>query len=160
MGREHIRNVWEATNKFLELVLQYLTNTDVGDAILDLWLAPIMDQRLQAAYAKLDELTAVHKDHPMTTNHYFLDNVKKLQQRDTKEELEEKLKKQFTQADGKLSINDVAAILSAAGPKTSPDMDLVAAGDAFDNMMAYYKASPGFPTHPQLMSTSNCHRSL
>jgi hypothetical protein len=108
-------------------VLQYLANPDIGDAVFSLWLSPIMDQRLQAAYTKLDELTAVHKDHPMTTNHYFLDNVKKLQQRETKEELGEKLKKSFTQANGTLSIDDVAAILSAAGPKTSPDMDLVAA---------------------------------
>ena len=117
-----------------------------------------MDQKLQVAYAKLDELTAVHKDHPMTTNHYFLDNVKMLQQRETKEELEEKLKKQFTQADGKLSITDVATIMSATGPKTNPDMDRVAAGDAFDNMMAYYEASTAHLCYRQCMAKINCHR--
>lgn len=131
--------MWDATNRFLELALQHLTDNDVSDAILRLWLSPIMDQRLEAAYKKLDELTAVHKDTPMTTNHYFLDNVKKLQQRGAQEDLEERLRKEFSQPGRALTVNDIASIMSTAGPKINPDMDLVAAGDAFDNMQAYYK---------------------
>lgn len=141
LAREHIKNVWEATNRFLELVLQHLTDNDVSDAILRLWLFPIMDKRLEAAYKKLEELTAVHKDTPMTTNHYFLDNVKKFQQRVAKNDLEERLRREFSKPDRTLNVNDIASILSVAGPKTNPDMDLVAAEDAFDNMQAYYKVS-------------------
>lgn len=131
--------MWDATNRFLELVLQHLTDNDVSDAILRLWLSPIMDQRLEAANQKLEELTAVHKDTPMTTNHYFLDNVKKLHQRGAKEDLEERLRKEFSQLDRALTVSDIASIMSITGPKANPDMDLMAAEDAFDNMQAYYK---------------------
>ena len=97
-----------------------------------------MEERLVAAYEKLDELTAVHQEDPMTTNHYFLDNVKKLQQKTAKEDYQERLKQEF--AFGRqLTINDIALILSTLGPRTNPDMDKVAAEDAFDNMNAYYK---------------------
>jgi len=51
-----------------------LTDATVSDALLRHLLDPIMDQRLVLAYAKLDELLAVHKEHPETRNHYFTDN--------------------------------------------------------------------------------------
>ena len=138
LATKHIRNVWEATTRFLELVLQHLTDNDVADAILRLWLNPKMEERLAAAYEKLEELAAVHKEDPMTTNHYFLDNVKKTQQKTSKEECEERLKQEF--ASGRqLTVDDIATILSTIGPKLNPDMDKVAAEDAFDNMNAYYK---------------------
>jgi hypothetical protein len=51
----------------------------VGDALLRHLLDPIMDQRLMLAYAKLDELLAVHKEQPETRNHYFTDKYNELQ---------------------------------------------------------------------------------
>jgi hypothetical protein len=43
-----------------------------------------MDQRLMLAYAKLDELLAVHKEHPETRNHYFTDKYNELQREQSK----------------------------------------------------------------------------
>ncbi len=139
LAREHIKTVWDATNRFLELVLLHLTERDLCEKLMRLWLYPIMEERLNAAYAKLDELLEVHKEHPMTTNHYFLDNRKKLQQKSSKEEIEERLKKEFNYTDQKLSFSEIARIVSSLNTETNPDMNLVAAEDAFDNMNAYYK---------------------
>ncbi|OBT89992.1 hypothetical protein VE02_01614 [Pseudogymnoascus sp. 03VT05] len=139
-ARAHIKNTWEITNKFLELMLQHLTDDDVREKIFRLWLNPIMAQKLETAYGKLDELLEVHKEHPLTTNHYFMDNRKKLQQRDAKEELQRKLKSMATPG-LMLSVEDVAALIKNSGSEVSPDMDMLAAEDAYDNMMAYYRVS-------------------
>jgi hypothetical protein len=141
LARQHIKDVWDATNRFIVLVLQQLTDSDVTDKVFGLLIYPIMEQKLKAAYNKLDELLEVHKEHPMTTNHYFIDNRKKRQQKNSKEEIEERLRREFKQPSQKLTVDDIARIVETITLEVSPDMDLVAAEDAFDNMMAYYKAS-------------------
>ncbi|MCJ1479574.1 hypothetical protein MMC13_008260 [Lambiella insularis] len=141
LAREHIKKVWEYINKFIEGLLLHQTDTVVADSILRIWLQPIMEQRLTAAYEELEKLVAVHKEEPMTLNHYFLDNVKKRKQRDIKDDFEERLRKKFVEPDQTLSISDVAAIMASVNPGISPDMDLVAAEDAFDNMQAFYKVA-------------------
>jgi hypothetical protein len=45
-----------------------------------------MAERLEAANGKLNELLEVHKDHPMTTNHDFVENRRKIQQKRSDEE--------------------------------------------------------------------------
>lgn len=144
IARNHIKNVWDVTNRFLELVLQHLTEPDVCDKIMRLWLQPIMEQRLDAAYMKLGELLDVHKEHPMTTNHYFSDNRKKYSKKNVKAEVEEKLKQEFS-GGRQLSAGDVARIVASLTPEVSPDMDMVAAEDAYDNTMAYYKVRSSKP---------------
>ncbi|KFY24130.1 hypothetical protein V493_05413 [Pseudogymnoascus sp. VKM F-4281 (FW-2241)] len=140
LARNHIKNTWDVTTKFLGLVLQHLTDDDVADKIMRLWLNPIMAQKLEAAYRKLDELLEVHKEHPLTTNHYFMDNRKKLQQKDTEDELQRVLKG-FAKDDEKVSVNVVSYLMKGLNSGVSPDMDMLAAEDAFDNMMAYYKVA-------------------
>ena len=82
-----------------------------------------MSKKLESAYAKLDELLEVHKEHPLTTNHYFIDNRKKLQQKTGKEEIEERLKKEFAQPNQKLTVDDIFRIVAAVNPNVNPDMD-------------------------------------
>jgi hypothetical protein len=137
-ARMHIKNTWEITNRFLGLVLQHLTDDDVCEKLLRLWLNPIMAQKLEAAYDKLDELLDVHKEHPLTTNHYFMDNRKKFQQKDTKDEMQRKLKS-VTKPGQMMSVDDVALLMMTLNSDVGVDMDMLAAEDAYDNMMAYYK---------------------
>jgi CBS-domain-containing membrane protein len=137
----HIQNVWEATNRFLELVLQHLTDDDTREKILRLWLNPIMSQKLDTAYNKLDELLEVHKEHPLTTNHHFLDNRRKLQQKSNQEQLQEMLNREFVKPTQKLSVEDVSRLMSNLNTAVNPDMDMAAAEDAFDNMNAYYEVA-------------------
>lgn len=76
MARQHIEKVWEATITFLELLLLHLTDADTCENIFQDWLHPIMEEKLNSSYGKLDELLEVHKDYPMTTNTNFIDNIK------------------------------------------------------------------------------------
>jgi len=98
-----------------------------------------MEQKLDAANAKLDELLEVHKDEPMTTNHYFMDTRKELQRRKIKDELKGMLDRKLTKPNQKIGSEDISQIMSMIAPEVNPDMDMVAAEDAFDNMNAYYK---------------------
>jgi hypothetical protein len=124
IAQQHIANIWNTTNEFLERLLQYVVDKGLGDEglqdkglcdnILKYWLDPIMKEKLRVASSKLDELLAVHEDPPFTINHDFVDIRRKLQQKRSK--------------------------------KPSTDMDLVAAEAAFDDMNAYYQvgAKPFF----------------
>lgn len=66
-----------AAKTFLERLLEYLTDQAVCDMLLRRWLDPLMDDCIQNANANLDELIAVRRKDPVTTNHYFRDNVSK-----------------------------------------------------------------------------------
>ncbi|KFY42057.1 hypothetical protein V494_02635 [Pseudogymnoascus sp. VKM F-4513 (FW-928)] len=140
LARAHIKNAWDMTNKFIELVLTHLTDGDVCDKILRLWLDPIMAQKLEAAYGKLEELLEVHKEHPFTTNHHFMDNRKKLQQKGTKDEIQQQLKS-IAKPGQMVSVDDITNLMKNLDSKVNADMDMLAAEDAYDNMMAYYKVA-------------------
>ncbi|KFY08176.1 hypothetical protein V492_06463 [Pseudogymnoascus sp. VKM F-4246] len=140
LARTHIKNTWDMTNKFIELVLMHLTDFDVREKILRLWLEPIMTQKLEAAYGKLDELLEVHKEHPFTTNHYFMDNRKKLQQESTKDEIQEKIKT-IANSGQMVSVDAITNLMKNLDSQVNADMDMLAAEDAYDNMMAYYKVA-------------------
>jgi hypothetical protein len=139
LARLHIKDVWEATNRFLELLLKYLTDDDTCEKILRFWLYPIMEEKLGSAYDKLDELLEVHKDHPMTTNSSFIKNSKKPRKDYAKAELEERIKRKFMQPGQKVNIEEITNILSTMSPEANLDMDMVAAEEAFDNMNAFYE---------------------
>ena len=81
LARRYIKGVWDMTKSFVEQALQYSADDTVSDALLRYLLDPIMDNKLKLAHAKLEELMAVHKEHPETRNHYFTDTYNALQQK-------------------------------------------------------------------------------
>lgn len=139
LARLHVRNVWEATTNFLELLLKYLTDDDTCEKVLRYRLYPIMEEKLELTYTKLDELLDVHKDNPMTTNSNFINNSKKLRQNSVKDEFEERMKQEFSQPGRKVGMEEISRILSTIGQKANPDMDMVTAEEALDNMNTYYE---------------------
>jgi hypothetical protein len=147
LARRHIKNVWEAANRFLELLLQHLTDDEARDNIYRFWLYPVMEEKLSSAYDKLNELLEVHKDFPMTTNSHFIDKSKTLRQDNSKDKIEEAMKSGLLQPGQKVSIDEISRFLSTMAPTTNPDMDMVAAEEAFDNMNAYYEVSAILASH-------------
>lgn len=148
--------MWHATNEFLGLVLRYLSDDDVSNAVQRFWLDAVMEEKLKAAYTKLNDLTAIHQDAPMTFNHGFLDSVKRRQQKPFgKEELVNKLMTDIERCDKEhakgrrtdtepgvhvyLTASQMRSVLSAARPDVNVDMDTAAAAEAVDNMQAFYE---------------------
>jgi hypothetical protein len=97
-----------------------------------------MEEKLNLAYSKLDELLEVHKDYPMTTNSHFINNSKIPQEISSKRNLESTLKGRLESGQD-VSINETTQMLSFMTTQGDLDMDMVAAENAFDNMNAYYE---------------------
>jgi hypothetical protein len=133
IARLHICKVWEATNKFFELLLLHLTDEDACENILRFWLLPNMETRLDSAYAKLDELLEVHKDYPMTTNRSFISNSRRSRKTEDSDD-------SSSETPSPQESRNASNIFSSFGSRNK-DMDRVAAEEAFDNMNAYYEVS-------------------
>lgn len=139
LARHHIQQVWKAVKILLEKVLEYLAEPVLGDALLRVWLDPLMDECLRNARAKLDELLAVREKHPITTNDFFRDTVYKMRLKRHERSLTGKLTILFNKYGGKLNTVNIPDIISATHPDVDPDMDVDAAEEIFDNMNAFYK---------------------
>jgi hypothetical protein len=98
-----------------------------------------MEEKLNFAYSKLDELLEVHKDYPMTTNGHFINKSKTPRQDNSTANLEVMVKKAFLQPGKNVSIDEINRLLTTMNSKVDLDMDLIAAEEAFDNMNAYYE---------------------
>lgn len=138
IARSHIRSVWQSTKLFLEQVLQHLTDAEVCGALFYELLGPIMDEKLDLSYSKLGELIAVYKDHPVTLNHYFQENVVALRKARRNPSIEEKLRGIFSDR-STIYKQDVPLLMSAMQSEETPDMNRKAAEEIFDNMNAFYK---------------------
>jgi hypothetical protein len=99
-----------------------------------------MDEMLDSAYEKLNELLEVHKDQPMTINHYFMDSRREIIEENILDGLEEILQNELSNGRN-LDLHRVSQIRSSlkSTADSKMDMDMVAAEDAFDNMQAFYK---------------------
>jgi hypothetical protein len=122
----------------VEQALQHLTDATVSDALLRHLLDPLMDQRLKLAYEKLDELMAVHKEHPETRNHYFTDRYNALQRNRSEAKTTQVLEELF-QRRANVTEDDIPRLLILLRQNSEPDMDLVAAESTFNAMEAFYK---------------------
>lgn len=119
--------------------MQYLTDATVSDALLRHLLDPIMDNKLELAYSKLEELLAVHKEHPETRNHYFTNMYNALQRKQFQIKTTSILQK--AAANGRVLVEDeIPALVSLLQDEPEADMDLVAAESIFNAMEAFYKA--------------------
>jgi len=138
LARRYIKGVWDMTKSFVEQALQYLTDDTVSDALLRYLLDPIMDNKLKLAHAKLEELMAVHKEHPETRNHYFTDMYNALQRKQSEAETADVLQKAFENR-SHMTDDDVSSIIATLREEREADMDLVAAESTYNAMEAFYK---------------------
>jgi hypothetical protein len=97
-----------------------------------------MEEKLNLAYSKLDELLEVHKDYPMTTNSHFINHSRTPRQDSSKKNLESMLRGRL-QSGQDVSVDEITQMMSTITTKADLDMDMVAAEEAFDNMNAYYE---------------------
>ena len=137
IARSHIRSVWKSTKFFIEQLLQHLTDAEVCGALFYELLEPIMDAKLDLAYLRLGEVTAVYKDHPATLNHYFQENVVALQKARRNPSIEGKLRGIFCER-SKIYEQDIPLLMSAMQFGETPNMNRKAAEEIFDNMNAFY----------------------
>lgn len=148
LARAHIKSVWNATVSFLDLLLRYLTDDDVCENLFRCWLGPVMEEKLNLAYGKLDELLEVHKDYPMTTNSSFIQSSRAPREDVRRRRLESMARAGGIEPGQDMPIDELTRLMSDVLAKVELDLDMVAAEDAFDNMNAYYEVISGYcPLH-------------
>lgn len=98
-----------------------------------------MEEKLTSAYGKLDELLEVHKDFPMTTNPQFISNSKTSRHAQNMAHFNSVIGGAGFQPGQKVTIDELNRLFPSTHPTVIPDMDLVAAEEAFDNMNAFYE---------------------
>lgn len=98
-----------------------------------------MEEKLNSAYSKLDELLEVHKYYPMTTNSHFINNSKKPWRDASKTTSESMMNSGLIHSGQNAGIDELTRMLSTISAKADFDIDIIAAEEAFDNMKAYYE---------------------
>ena len=146
LARQHVRNVWDATRSFLDLLLSHLAEGAIVDALYSHVVDSLMDQKLSELNDKLDELLRPYqRGHPITYNHYFTETIQKVKEQRHKEEIAHRLRHFLGQKEidpmPDLTVKNVkmASFLSALTSRTEADMDRYACSEILDCMEAYYK---------------------
>lgn len=122
--------------------LRHKADQRVADTYFNHKLGPQMDELLEVANLSLDELLAVHKNHPLTVNS---DYRKKLQLAEAKR-LTRQLTpsiEEYAEQRGKSTEAEAMEefIMRTVGTTSEENMDLAAAEYALDAMLAYYQVS-------------------
>jgi len=124
----------------VEQALQYLTDVTVSDVLLRYLLDPILDNKLNLTYIKLDELISIHKEHSETRNHYFTDMYNALQRKQSEIETINVLKKAFAHR-SEITEDDISSLVITLQQKPEANMNLVAVEFTYNAMKTFYKVT-------------------
>lgn len=130
IGREHIQRCWSSTLQFLQLALHHVSGEYTADKILEHFIHPEFNKRVDVLEKKLTELLGPYRrSHPITSHRSYLE----IQSRAARE--------------SSLGSNDQNAFSGDGDP------ELVAALKAYEQMNTYYKVIypvGKFSTHSQI----------
>ena len=162
LARQHLRDTWQATRSFLELLVSHLADEKTSEALLGHVVDSVMDQKLSKMNDKLSELlTPYRKGHPITYNHYFTETIQKVKEKRREAEVARRLRTFLGRKENAAveSVNvknaKVPDLLSALASSNEADMDRYACSEILDCMEAFYKVG-----HPSLTLQFSSDRSL
>ncbi|KAI6082444.1 P-loop containing nucleoside triphosphate hydrolase protein [Hypoxylon rubiginosum] len=126
--------------------LQHVTDEQAAEALLREVIGPSMEILKKSLATKVEEILEPHlSGHPITYNHYLIENVQKMQAARRRRELEKRLKTFFKK--GELTggpsnhLFDIRSLLDTLASSMEPDMDKFSCSMAADMMEAYYKVA-------------------
>lgn len=139
---KHVKDVWEASKRALELILFTLTDENTYSALMLHVLDPFMSQTLTRLNSKLDKVLKQYEElHAMTYNHYFTDTLQKARI----EQFQKSMTENFRVASGNsgyISDMSVEHLVSIVTPSNTADMEIYAASELAVCMEAYYNSLP------------------
>ncbi|KAJ5917674.1 hypothetical protein N7466_011228 [Penicillium verhagenii] len=135
IARFHMVKTWEAVDKFVNLVLQHLTDEHTYQQLMGAILAPELQRMKEGLLSKLDELTAYNKrGHPLPLGKSFFRRIHKSRADRQAKAFEKVLEQKVSAKDGSYAMKDVRAAVSNLGITE----DQFAAAEIIDQMQAYY----------------------
>lgn len=149
LARKHIDAVSKACTRFILAVLNSVGTSDTIEKLSTLIVTPFLKHMHSAAVAELERVLADKSRHPITYNHYFTDNIQKLQQDrlfkmvadSAQQSTIQVLRKTNQPGSGYIDVDhiDPAALKSKLHQNIQHDMDKFAAEQALDAHDAFYK---------------------
>jgi hypothetical protein len=157
IARQHVEEIWKASKVFLERLLDAITDQETLVALFTHWIDRTLNERFKNANQALNRLLTDRDRHPITYNHYCIENLQQVRHERQIMEPERKIQI-FTKATSDfipdkqyISISGLAKSLLTYSEK---DMDAFACSELLDSMQAYYKvsfASHSFPLQIYLL---------
>lgn len=133
IAKSHVKKCWDTVGGFLNDIVDHLIQDSVRDTLLREIIDPAMDKRHQILRDKVDELlTPYTKDFPATLNRQFVIHMQELRKKRTEANVED-------------------------NPSEEENMDLYAASELLDSMLAYYRvALDVFVDNIEALAVENC----
>ena len=166
LAQKHIDAVAKACKKFVLAVLDSVGTSDTIEKLSVLTVTPFLKHAHANAILELEHVLKDKSRHPITYNHYFTDNIQKLQQERLialVTESAEQSTVQVAQKNGQAGPGftnteyiDPAALKSRVHRVIQYDMDKFAAEQALDAHDAFYKVF--FPQQDLRRRILTCHR--
>lgn len=130
-------------------VIEHACDSTTADAVMRHIVRPNMETILLKLHEKVEEVLRPHtRGHPITFNHYFIDNLQKMRHQESRRVMAGKIKQFFSanpDAEDEVDRRVVNAsfdsldLLDTLLTETEADMELFACKEATNAMQAYYK---------------------
>ncbi|KAI1408675.1 P-loop containing nucleoside triphosphate hydrolase protein [Hypoxylon sp. FL1857] len=145
IAQDHVKKAWDAVGEFLELVVTYVADTSIGDALIDKIFQPALNRLLLSAKAKTTKLLDSHRRvHPITYNQEYAEAINGpcTHPREEISKIVRDFFKISSNITGSHYIYDnqynLAALVDSLAKRTEPNIERKAASEALDRMLAYY----------------------
>ncbi|ETS87298.1 hypothetical protein PFICI_01126 [Pestalotiopsis fici W106-1] len=135
--------ILDAASCTIDAVLSHVVDFDTRSKLWQELIAPELDQLKDTLNKKMSEILASHTSgHPITYNHYLIENVQRAQNQRVREKMRARLQR-YSDANGilqqGLTVDSLINILVERD--TEADMEIFASSRATDIMLAYYKVA-------------------
>ncbi|EEP77740.1 predicted protein [Uncinocarpus reesii 1704] len=140
--QNYAEKILKATREFLKVALAYCSDDATQQALMVEIIGPAMEKCANRLNDKIAEILWPYtKSHPITYNHYFIENLQKIRQAQTHSVLADKLRSIFGSGGFITGSHNVEDLISSLNRVTEYDMDRYAASEAVHCMEAYYKVA-------------------
>ncbi|KAI0843843.1 dynamin family protein [Daldinia vernicosa] len=145
IAQDHVEKSWKAVETFIEHVVLYVADTQIGRSLLDQVCHSALNDLLVEAKTKTTELLNSHRRlHPITYNKEYAESIQRIG-KSQRDEFSRILREFFgvSSLDGSVYLDrynnnyNLNTLLDKL-VKTEPDVEGLAASEALDRMNAYY----------------------
>ncbi|KAK2811599.1 hypothetical protein FQN50_001941 [Emmonsiellopsis sp. PD_5] len=142
IARRHVESSWKLVTRFLEELLETVTDSHTFHSLLNCWISRKTNDRMIRANQSLNQLLVDRVRHPITYNHYYTENLQKMRQANLQDKIAGRIQNFITsKCKNNIDLSDVTALAASLSTQSESDMDDFACAELLDCMQAFYKVA-------------------